>query len=229
MVGIYKITSPSGKVYIGQSRDIAYRHRTYKKTSKVTTQYYIQSSILKYGWGAHTFEVIHELPEGINQEMLNAFEQVYMDFFRGSGFVMLNICVLADSRKGAKSGRPTKGIGKKLTAEHIANRSASLKETLAKRPRKRWSQESREKASKSHSGQPNPNKGKNYNISEEQKNRWSEIRKGVKPSAEATENHRKAMQAKRGIKRPPEVGRKVSIAKLAYYERIRQLKLTSTI
>ncbi len=57
--GIYKITSPSGRIYIGQATNIetrfytAYRHLNCKK------QRLIRNSLLKYGIENHLFEIIH--------------------------------------------------------------------------------------------------------------------------------------------------------------------------
>lgn len=59
MIGIYKITSPSGKVYIGSSVDIEKRFKYYNsKSSKGQVKIY--NSIQKYGYEAHLFEVIKE-------------------------------------------------------------------------------------------------------------------------------------------------------------------------
>ena len=59
MIGIYKITSPSGKVYIGQSRDIERRFLQYKnKHCKLQVRLY--NSFNKYGVKNHTFEIIEE-------------------------------------------------------------------------------------------------------------------------------------------------------------------------
>ena len=38
LIGIYKITSPSNKIYIGQSLDIDRRFKTYKNINKVKRQ-----------------------------------------------------------------------------------------------------------------------------------------------------------------------------------------------
>lgn len=59
MIGIYKITSPSNKVYIGQSIDVENRLKRYKYfvSKKQTRLYY---SILKYGYDNHTYEVVEE-------------------------------------------------------------------------------------------------------------------------------------------------------------------------
>jgi len=58
-IGIYKITSPSGKVYIGQSIDIKERFRQYKKLG-CKSQSKLYNSINKYGWDNHIKEIIEE-------------------------------------------------------------------------------------------------------------------------------------------------------------------------
>ena len=69
MIGIYKITSPTNKVYIGQSWDIKRRWRDY---NSVSCKKYpkLHSSIISHGISKHKFEVIHELPEDITQSVL---------------------------------------------------------------------------------------------------------------------------------------------------------------
>ena len=57
MKGIYKITSPSGKVYIGQSIDIERRFRHYKRMV-CKDQVKVYNSFLKYGVDAHIFEIL---------------------------------------------------------------------------------------------------------------------------------------------------------------------------
>lgn len=59
MIGIYKITSPKNRVYIGQSVDIYYRWNDYKnKDSK--SQVRLNRSFKKYGVENHAFEVVEE-------------------------------------------------------------------------------------------------------------------------------------------------------------------------
>lgn len=72
MVGIYKITSPSGKIYIGQSVDILSRINKYKN-AKCITQPIILKSILKYGWENHLFEIVLEC----EKSELNEKERYY--------------------------------------------------------------------------------------------------------------------------------------------------------
>lgn len=90
MTGVYKITSPTGRIYIGQAWDIKIRWRGYRKMS-VSRQPYIAKSIIKYGVEAHTFEVIHELPADVTQDVLDRYEQLYMDLYKYAGFSLMNI------------------------------------------------------------------------------------------------------------------------------------------
>jgi group I intron endonuclease len=59
MVGIYKITSPSNKIYIGQSVDINRRWAEYKNM-RCNTQPKLKRSFEKYGVDKHIFEIIEE-------------------------------------------------------------------------------------------------------------------------------------------------------------------------
>lgn len=66
--GIYKITSPTNKVYIGQSINIGKRLASYKIKYAATSQTILGRSLAKYGWKAHRFEIIIEcLPSELNE------------------------------------------------------------------------------------------------------------------------------------------------------------------
>ena len=60
MIGIYKITNPYGKIYIGQSVNIEARLLQYKYVSKYSLGRKIKNSIKKYGWENHIHEIIEE-------------------------------------------------------------------------------------------------------------------------------------------------------------------------
>lgn len=66
-IGIYKITSPSNKIYVGQSTNIEKRWRIYSNINcKGQTKLY--NSFLKYGIENHIFEIIEEcLIEQLNE------------------------------------------------------------------------------------------------------------------------------------------------------------------
>jgi len=59
IIGIYKITSPTNKVYIGQSVDIENRKSKYKNLL-CSSQPKIYRSLKKYSWEQHEFEIIEE-------------------------------------------------------------------------------------------------------------------------------------------------------------------------
>ena len=97
--GIYKITSPSGKVYIGRSYRIKERWRSYKRMD-CKDQNKLFASFAKYGTDNHVFEIIHELPNDISKEVIENYEVIYSDFYKDCGTQFLNL---------APTGR---GVGK---------------------------------------------------------------------------------------------------------------------
>ena len=78
LIGIYKITSPSERVYIGQSIDIHKRWKTYTKLYKSNQgQILLNNSFQKYGVENHIFEIIEECKE----KDLNCRERFWQDEF----------------------------------------------------------------------------------------------------------------------------------------------------
>lgn len=59
MIGIYKIISPSGKIYIGQSIDIDRRIYDYILL-RCKAQTILYNSLKKHGFNNHVFEIIEE-------------------------------------------------------------------------------------------------------------------------------------------------------------------------
>lgn len=102
MTGIYKITSPTGRVYIGQSWDINKRKSSYRYSHGTRFQVHLYNSILKYGWINHIFEVVHELPSDITQEVLDQYEVLYWEAYKELGFKMMNIKHPGSGGKHAK-------------------------------------------------------------------------------------------------------------------------------
>jgi group I intron endonuclease len=74
MIGIYKITSPNKRIYIGQSVDIKKRWKQHKYNKLDTI---LHRSFNKYGFNNHIFEVI----EQCNIELLNERERYWQDFY----------------------------------------------------------------------------------------------------------------------------------------------------
>ena len=120
--GIYKITSPSGKFYIGSSANIHIRwlaHKTMLKRQKHHS-FYLQRACNKYGLESLTIEVVKLCAV----DELFCEEQFYIDSLNPS----YNICRIAGSSRGTsrvftdehkrKIGLAHKG--KKLSTAHCA-------------------------------------------------------------------------------------------------------------
>lgn len=74
--GIYKITSPTGRIYIGQSVDINQRKCKYRCLN-CKSQTKIYASLHKYGWDKHKFEIIHVC----EPDKLNELEAYYITLY----------------------------------------------------------------------------------------------------------------------------------------------------
>jgi group I intron endonuclease len=204
MVGIYKITSPSGKIYIGQSVNILSRINKYKN-AKCITQPIILKSILKYGWENHLFEIVCEC----DKQELNEKERYYQELFDCIGKNGLNCILTNTSSKTGKARQETidKLKGRKLsesTRQKMRDRKTS-DETKLKISKANIghevSKETRDKISKSNKGKKRTkeyvDKMKQRVISEETKYKISKANIGRKISDETKYKISKAKKGKR--------------------------------
>jgi group I intron endonuclease len=83
MIGIYKITNPQNKIYIGQSNSINKRKNNYASLNKYTMGLKIFNSIKKYGWENHTFEIIEECEESQLDEKEILYIKMYNCVLKG--------------------------------------------------------------------------------------------------------------------------------------------------
>jgi len=118
MKGIYKITSPSNKVYIGQSIDIERRFRHYKRMV-CKEQIKIYNSFLKYGVDSHIFEIL----ELCDTKDLNNRERYYQDLYDSVVNGLNLLYVKSEHFNGGHSEESKKKIsnslkGKTFTDEH---------------------------------------------------------------------------------------------------------------
>jgi group I intron endonuclease len=60
---IYKITSPTGKLYVGKTYDLRKRINCHKCAAKKGSNIILHNSIAKYGWEKHRLEVIEEVED----------------------------------------------------------------------------------------------------------------------------------------------------------------------
>jgi len=160
MVGIYKITNPTGKIYIGQSVDIEKRFYRYRILSKnIQLQVILYRSFLKYGVDNHEFEIIEEC----NVDSLNEKERYYQDLYNVINGNGLN-CVLTKTNN--KSGKVCSETLIRMSKAQIGNNN--------------WlgrthSQESKDKMSESKKGK---RFSKEVNLKKGRKGRISN-RKGI--------------------------------------------------
>ncbi len=129
MKGIYKITNPNGKVYIGQSRDLEKRKLQYSKYLKrYCRQVKLVNSINKYGWELHIFEII----EYCDFNYLNIRERYWQEYY-DSIEKGLNCLYTKTLEKPALFGLETRDrmrksqTGKKLSDSHKLKISESKK------------------------------------------------------------------------------------------------------
>lgn len=88
---IYRITSPTGKVYIGQTWDYKQRLRCYYGLVKGSTGPILFKSFNKHGVEMHLFEIIYQFPNDVTQSVLNTYEVFYISAYKACGFKMLNV------------------------------------------------------------------------------------------------------------------------------------------
>jgi group I intron endonuclease len=204
---IYKITSPSNKVYIGQTINIHRRFIKYKGL-RCKAQPRIYNSLVKYGSENHVFEIIEEC----NIYDLNIRERHWQDHYDVLSDNGLN-CVLTntdekylvrslETRKKMSESRK----GKKLSKEMIL---ALIKRNTGRR----HSEETKRKISEGNIGKRlglkfsdeiNKKKGSKgskhplYGIghSEESRIKMSKSHTGKKRSPEAIEKFRNSMKGK---------------------------------
>lgn len=187
MIGIYKITSPSGKVYIGQSWKIEDRFRKYRNL-RCKTQRKLYSSFIKYGTVDHKFEIIHELPADIEQDILDNYEIFYWKQYKECNINMLNIRepgkggkLSEETKQKLRDGDHTYKIGVKQSYETIQKR-------ISKTKGKKRTEQQRASISLGKKGKKlsleHVQKLKEKIIPQELKERWSKIKLGKKMSDE---------------------------------------------
>jgi len=129
MIGIYKITNPKGKIYIGQSINIERRFKEYKQL-QCTQSKKLYNSLQKYGWKQHIFEIVEEC----SVNLLNEKEEYWIINFN-SHIVGLNIKLSSKPLWTGKK-RPEhsvflqengSGLSYERTQEHKDNLSIMMK------------------------------------------------------------------------------------------------------
>ena len=105
MIGIYKILSPSNKIYIGQSVDIERRWKEYKNLYCIN-QRKLYFSLKKHGVENHIFEILEEC----NENMLLERESYWKNFYKV--LEIPSLCCRIDGKGGKNSKETNKLISK---------------------------------------------------------------------------------------------------------------------
>jgi len=164
IIGIYKIVSPSGKVYIGQSVNVKKRWCSYDER---TAGPHLINSFNKYGFDNHIFEIIEECSIEQLNERETYWKQCELDKVNGD-FSKVLFCELYDNGAGPRSEQIKEKISKSNTG-------------------KKRTEECKRKISNFQKGRPKP-EGYSEKLSkiltgktrsEEAKQRMSESRKGI--------------------------------------------------
>lgn len=171
--GIYKITSPTGRIYIGQSKNIKQRFRDYNKPSGGKGQTRLYKSFLKHKIENHQFDII----EYCSIEDLNCSERFWQDEFD-----VLNgglNCVLQDcnserkklsketkeNMRLSKLGDKNPMYGIKRTEESKKKQGDAIRGEKNTRWGKKLPEETCRKMKENHAdirGDKNPNFGKDF-------------------------------------------------------------------
>lgn len=147
--GIYKITNPKGRIYIGQAENLLERQKAYKRVYHIKSQTKIYRSIIKYGWNAHTWEI----QEFCTVEKLNIRERYWQEFYDVIGHNGLNCKLVNTNEKHQTISEETKQKIAKTLKGRIPVNIAQLRIMNIGRVCK---PETREKIRKGNLGRINP-------------------------------------------------------------------------
>jgi hypothetical protein len=186
--GIYKITSPSNKIYIGKTINLKARQNRYKNLH-CKGQAKLYRSLRKYGWEKHKFEIIEEClqPELDNKEkyyidLFNTFNSEYGLNLKegGQGGKMSDETKkkISESNKGKKNCLGFKHSLEtrlKMSIERKGRSKEFYRKIAEKRRGKKASDVARENIRKSKLGDKNPMFRKVFN--DEERKRMSDIAK----------------------------------------------------
>lgn len=185
IIGIYKIVSPTNKVYIGQSRDIHKRMKSYKNLG-CKSQVMIYNSLKKYGFDKHSIEILYTADNSISQQALNSYERFFWNEYKTKGFEMLNL-----KEAFGNNGKLSPETKAKISEKHkgkIVSEATKLKQSKMKQGIVPWnkglktSEEVKEKLRISHLGQVSWNKGLKTSELVKQKMRKAKRRNNITPN-----------------------------------------------
>lgn len=200
---IYRITSPSGRIYVGKSKTSL--EERYKKGIKVT-QVKLFNSVMKYGWDNHTKEIIEE----IEFDLLNEREIYWIKFFNSCDEGLNctyggdRISITPEEMK-EKISKTLKGRKTRPCSEETKRKISEANKGKSKPPISEEHKERIRQFNLSREYGPSPLRG--IERSEETKKRISEANKGKKRSNETKQKISEIQKGKtawnKGLKTGP--------------------------
>jgi group I intron endonuclease len=144
MIGIYKIVSPSGSIYIGQSWKVETRLKKYRG-SLAKGQPRLYNSFQKYGIELHEFSIEAEFSESISQKELDEQELFFWNKYKDLGYEMLNV------REPGNGGKMSEESKLKISIANKGKRHPTMYKPRSEETKKRISESNKgKKLSKEH-------------------------------------------------------------------------------
>ena len=102
--GVYKITSPNGNVYIGQSSNIRNRTHSHKRDFKLGKKFALYNSFNKYGIDKHILDVLFISDDSNSKTRM---EQFYINYYNSKedGLNMIYADDISNGFKGKKHSK----------------------------------------------------------------------------------------------------------------------------
>jgi group I intron endonuclease len=148
---VYMITSPTGRIYIGSTKNIQNRIKSYR-TLNCKNQVKLYNSLLKYGWENHIFEVIMEclIEEVLRYECILGNYFNVLDKHEGLNLVLPKISDLYRSVSEETINRQSEARKGKRLSQVTKNKIAIASKNRI------WKDSSKKKISDSKKGKPRP-------------------------------------------------------------------------
>jgi group I intron endonuclease len=143
---IYKISSPSDRLYIGKAKNLRKRVNSHKSASKKDLNILLHNSIRKYGWDAHKLEILEHVENSLLNEREVALIKEYNTYFLDNPLLGMNMTRGGDGNKGSWMHKVElrKWYSERFTGEgnpfygktHSEETRKHLAETMSKRNKK---------------------------------------------------------------------------------------------
>lgn len=162
VAGIYKITSPSGRVYIGQAADLYKRFHHYRR-GHCKRQPLLFNSFSKYGFDNHKFEVLYSNVQDLDNLEIKTIKEHKSNFNKYPDVRGLNLADGGPTNRGYKN-KYSQDLRNKRRQQSLSEKGLAY--FYAQNPEKL-------------KGQKNPFYGKNHTIEAKTKMRTYRLgRKG---------------------------------------------------